>query len=224
MKVTRTNQSVIIPAYGASKFIKRCLQSILPYAKDILIGVDGCRKTADMLIKLNYPVKVYWFPENSGPYVVRNTLMGVSQADRYLLIDADDEVTEKFFRELSGEWEVSRWMFKDVVKGNLVAGKCRYCYGAFGLTRKVFEKTGGFMPWRCHADAEFRERTEPHIETTYINSVVYHRRVHSKSISKRMSHSAKLRKSYKKYMESKDYTDAGLLKIKTVTAKCRRIL
>jgi glycosyltransferase involved in cell wall biosynthesis len=70
--------SIIIPAYKATLFIKECLDSIQgqTYFSDngnyeILLGIDGCDETLDMVLKIRNRyknLKVFMMESNKGVY------------------------------------------------------------------------------------------------------------------------------------------------------------
>ena len=71
--------SVIIPTFDNIEFIDETLESIYNSGKDfdyeILIGIDGCKKSLDYLKDKSYPsnTKIYYFSKNKGPYLIKNT-------------------------------------------------------------------------------------------------------------------------------------------------------
>ena len=79
--------SVIIPAYKAGAFLRDVLDTIETQTvkpDEILVGVDGCADTwhvAQGLKSLGYDFRLYWFANNNGPYLVRNTLATLARGD-----------------------------------------------------------------------------------------------------------------------------------------------
>jgi len=92
--------SVVIPAFEARAFIEECLVSVIfqPQFRmaddyEILVGVDGCPATLERVkqIRSRYPaLRLFWFPKNSGPYIVRNTLAYQARGEFLIFFDADD--------------------------------------------------------------------------------------------------------------------------------------
>ena len=152
--------SIIVPAWKADEFIERMLQSF--YKQDnkygtqmeILIGVDGCADTRRKLAKLKLPnwVRVFWFPENHGPYLVINTLATKAKHPYLMFFGADDTALP----QLLDQHRVAR-ANADAVQ-QLIEGRKRAC-GAIGIWKDAFhQKMGGYLPWRCQADSEFNHR------------------------------------------------------------------
>lgn len=97
--------SIIIPTSGTPEYIEECLNSIyrqnLKEGQDfeVLIGIDQCEESKNVLnrIKQNYSnIRVFYFLEKCGPYIIRNTLATLSVADCFLFFDSDDLMPEQF--------------------------------------------------------------------------------------------------------------------------------
>ena len=167
--------SVVVPAFEVQAFIGECLDSILAQFTalddyEILIGVDACPKTMDKLkeIRGRYilpALRLFWFPKNSGPYVVRNTLAYQARGEFLIFFDADDVM-------LPG---LAAWCERNINHPGVVHftywrtwNNCgpkrklitKGAAGVFGVRRESFLRVGGFKPWRCAADAEFHPRAE----------------------------------------------------------------
>ena len=87
-----TDLSVIIPTFNNVKFIDDCLSSVLKsgenYNIEILVGVDACLETLSHIKQINYSplIKFYLFNENSGPYIIKNTLSLKSNSNNLLFV------------------------------------------------------------------------------------------------------------------------------------------
>jgi glycosyltransferase involved in cell wall biosynthesis len=166
--------SVIIPAFQAQTFIEECLTSIIfqPQFRmaddyEILVGVDGCPATMERLkqIRARYSaLRLFWFPENRGPYIVRNTLAYQARGEFLIFFDADDVMfpglAEWCERNINhrGVVHFTYWRIRGGGRPNLLITKG--AAGVFGIRKESFLQVGGFKPWRCAADAEFHPRAE----------------------------------------------------------------
>ena len=83
--------TVIIPAYQAVKYIDECIASLK--GAEILVGIDNCKETFDHLVDRT-DVKTFYFTQNIGPYVIKNTLVDEASNDKILFFDADDILAE----------------------------------------------------------------------------------------------------------------------------------
>jgi len=104
--IAKKKISIIVSAYAAADYLKECLSSInnQTYFEDfndyeILVGIDGCPSTLAEVSKFKDTIrnlKVIWFPVNSGPYLVFNTLVSLSKFQAISIFGADDIMEENF--------------------------------------------------------------------------------------------------------------------------------
>lgn len=97
-------------------YINECLESISAQiistpdvSVDILIGIDNCEKTAEMLnviLPLFSNIRAFYFHEHLGPYIIRNTLSVISDADYLVFFDADDIMPKAFLQNLIKPFEM----------------------------------------------------------------------------------------------------------------------
>lgn len=189
--------SVIIPAYKAKEFILDCVESILSQSIDIdieiLIGVDKCEETLDFIknseiIKNN--CKVYYFLENSGPYLIRNTLSSIAKYENLIFFDADDIMSDLLIQKTIDSLsmnDVVRWGFYNFTES--IEDKklsTMYANGAFAIKKEVLIKLNGFLPWRISADSEFRHRLKHNgYKTNDSNDILFLRRIHKDNLTQR---------------------------------------
>lgn len=161
--------SIIIPAWMSHGFLSKCLDSIaaqgyfsLNENYEILLGIDACQRTRKRALELagNYRnMRVFWFGERCGPYLIRNSLSLVAKFQGLLFFDADDVADPSMIELIAYHKERSG---KDVIymlytpRGKSVR-KQRTC-GVFFIKKNVFNEVGGLLPWMCAADAEFAVR------------------------------------------------------------------
>ena len=190
LKVLKRECSIIIPAYKAKDFIVDCIESIISQSIDIeieiLIGIDSCQETLDY-IKSNESIfkmcKILFFEENSGPYLIRNTLANISKYENILFFDADDIMCDGLISravEYLFKYESVRWMFENFYEDiNKREINKYHAHGVFAINRNVFLKINGFLPWRIGADSEFLERYKiNNFNIFHDNNICFYRRQH----------------------------------------------
>lgn len=216
------NISIIIPAWQASKFMDECIDSIKSQITsdikiEILLGIDGCHKTLQHINnnkdKYN-DIEIYWFHENEGPYVIKNTLLSKAKYEKILFFDADDIMCNNMLSTLNQYIKhdtvvrFKYYYFNDTLKldeKNITASDF-YGHGVFAITKKTFLKLNGFEPWKCAADSEFHIRAEKNnINFILLKNNLFFRRQHINSITARPETDSKsdIRKSYKKIINNK---------------------
>jgi glycosyltransferase involved in cell wall biosynthesis len=98
--------SIIVPVYNVSKYLDKCLLSILHQTfKDfelILVddgSTDGSGEMCDVYSKMDARVKVY-HQKNQGQAVARNFAMKVAKGEYFGFVDSDDWVELGMFEKL----------------------------------------------------------------------------------------------------------------------------
>lgn len=183
---------VLITAYRSSDFIESCLNSIVsqktPLQIRIVVGVDGCAETKKKVqeIQSNYPnFLAVWFPENKGPYITFNSLL------KYVPKGAI----------------IQRFDSDDIMHPNMIQTMYEHfpSYSKFSgismLPKALYMELGGFQPWRCAGDTEFRQRARKLI---HINGLpqLFERRQHENQLTKSEKYGFKsdIRKRYAHYI------------------------
>lgn len=193
--------SVIIPAYKATKYIDECLASIK--GAEILVGVDSCQETLDHL--KGRDIKLFYFTENVGPYVIKNTLVDQASNEHILFFDSDDVLVEGVIERID-----ERLAEIDYVKLNYInfynkpttAGQMMND-AVIAIKRSVFNSLNGFSPWRCAADTEFSYRLQHNnLKYKVLDGLAYHRRLHGENLTmrKETGHRSPLREKYVSYI------------------------
>lgn len=189
--------SIVIPSYNNVAYLKECLDSIInqDYFKnntewEILLGIDHCDKTLAYIKSspyMNNPnLKIYYMDSNLGPYVVMNTMCGIVKYDNIIFFGSDDianpDMISIIMRE-SKDTEIIRFRFKNFGDTNS-CNDDELSMGAIRITKVLFDKTGGFRPWVCSADAEFNNRCSKNsISRKDLDSVLFLRRKHNNSLT-----------------------------------------
>lgn len=161
--------AVIIPAWKAGWCLERCLvsiskQTVLP--DEILIGIDNCKNTMESISKipdsLKSIIKVYWFFEHSGCYLIRNTLINKCDSDFVILFDADDEMRLLHVETMQKTIRPSMIIrpYCATYTNRSTFKKYRNPHGAVAFYKDLFMELNGFEAWECAADLEFIERAE----------------------------------------------------------------
>lgn len=185
--------AVIISVYQAhAPWLRECLASIraqVPtpgWSYEVRIGVDGCAETSLILHLLG---EDHWVsPVNVGPYVVRNSLIGLQAADAYAIFDADDVMHPGYLLStlgVAGDGIAGAGRFTMDAHGRVNRTYlCRYQNGVAVFSRRVWETLGGFRPWRVAADHDFIQRAKAAgIPVTKIEAPLYYRRMHAGSLT-----------------------------------------
>ena len=162
--------SFIIPAYKSENYIQECLDSILKVEGldeyEILLGIDNCLDTFNKVqeIKSSYKnLKIYWFPKNVGPYVVKNTLVKQSKFNTICFFDSDDIMLSDYLHNFT---YFIKNTFVNVRCANFVhpdKSKIIMTYNPAGIiivNKKDFIAVNGYADWRCGADSDLIRRLE----------------------------------------------------------------
>ena len=95
--------SIIIPAYNAEKYIKRCIESVLfPYKSyEIIIINDGSYDSTEKIIKNLKSDKIkYYRNENHGVSYSRNYGIKKAKGEYIMFLDSDDYLLENWKEEI----------------------------------------------------------------------------------------------------------------------------
>jgi glycosyltransferase involved in cell wall biosynthesis len=187
--------AVVIAAYNTSEYIMQCVESILNQKKindieiDLRIGVDGCKKTSDML-KANR-IKHYFSYNNVGAYVIRNSLIKLAEAEFYSYFDSDDiamptmifqcieKIKSGHHAVMLGKYQVDQDLTM-LKRQNIIDDG-----GAISFDQYALDKVGGFQPYRCAGDTDFMRRLNmAGIEIHQVREPFYFRRNHNKSVTR----------------------------------------
>lgn len=162
--------SLIIPAFNAAKTIERTLNSVVRQTvqpDEIMIGIDACTKTFDALktILKDFPltdrIRLFWFGENVGPYVIKNTLVQYTDVDVLMFFDADDIMKDNYAQRMLSIWGPKK-VVRPISSNNGNSDKRIVAHGPITISTKDFLNCKGFEPWRCAADTEFLQRINQH--------------------------------------------------------------
>lgn len=191
--------SILVPTYDNVEFLEECISSIITSASkcckyEILIGIDNCKKTLQFVglksIFKNKHIKIYFFPKNVGPYIIRNSLASKAKYDNILFFDSDDVMMGNMIQTLMDnfkETELLKFKFYNFENSNDQDLKLSsiFAHASFLIKKNIFNKMNGFFGWKCGADAEFSERYEgTGNKVHYLDIPLYYRRYHEKNITR----------------------------------------
>jgi glycosyltransferase involved in cell wall biosynthesis len=212
-KMDKIPVSILIPTYNNVDYIKDCLDSIerQSYFKnndnyEILIGIDGCKKTLKYLLKIkdNYRnINLYMMDSNKGCYVTTNTLFTLSKYKDIIRFDSDDIMKDFFVEAImlnSNKCDAIRYLFEHFSNNDLKNTRLHNvpAMGSLYMKRYVYDTLGGYRDWRCSADLEFNIRAEKKFKFGYIKNSLFYYRNHINSLchNPRTTHGSDIRRNY----------------------------
>lgn len=218
--------SILIPTYKATAFIDECLSSIkssVPY--EILIGIDGDKELYNYCIPYESDViKLFYFIDNVGPFVIKNTLSEIAKYDNLLFFDSDDIIVDgtiqQFFDKIQeSDYVKLNYVNFNIDKKNIKQGHI-YNDALIGVKKEVFERLNGFFPWKCGADTELYKRLDHYgYKMGILEGISYYRRLHDNNLTVNLEtcHRSTIRNKYVDIIqrsEKLDYWPSPEIKIK----------
>ena len=191
--------SIIIPTFDSVDFFEELFVSINnnKYDKEfeVLVGIDNCEKTLEYVKTKEFPKNYffYYFTENGGPYLIKNTLSELSKYDKLLFFDSDDIMLEGLMNVIDISLDKYDCVkpkflnFKDH-KGqrNFSDDGALYGEGVFGIKKDLFLNMNGFEGWKVAADSDFMGRIYKFNKKINLTpDVLFHRRLHNNSLTRR---------------------------------------
>ncbi len=196
----KNDLSIIIPTFNTVEYLYECLESIIKCIKnlncEILVGIDGCKKTLDSINGKFFDkrIRFFFFEKNVGPYVVKNSLTLKSNSNYILFFDSDDIIKEDLIQDVmsyKSNYDLIKPMYLDFQKSsnninyNITLTKT-YGEGVFAIKKDVFLTLNGFEGWRCAADSELMKRLyKNNVKLFYTKNIGFYRRVHTESLTKK---------------------------------------
>jgi glycosyltransferase involved in cell wall biosynthesis len=214
--------SVIIPTFNNVDFLKECLDSVVNSCNqlqnfEILVGIDKCEKTLRFVQDnvFDFRIKFFYFEENVGPYVIKNTLSKISKTENLIFFDSDDVMSDDMVSKIVNglvDYECIKPMYHDF-RGEINYDDPKYKLysnlfgeGVFGIRKYVFLRFNGFEGWRCAADSDFMVRTQKNgVTFKRIEETLFYRRIHENGLTTNpeTNYGSKLRKHYIELTNSK---------------------
>lgn len=209
--------SILIAAYRAEKYIEECINSITTTTPhEILIGVDGCRKTYNVIKKKQSDrIKIYNKEINTGAYDTWNMLINKASFNHVLIFAADDIMIDGFLDNAISELNNFDFMhircktFSDNADDD---GHIWIADGVILIRTEVIMSVNGYQRWQCSADTELKLRLIHHgYLNKASNSVGFKYRRHEDSLTMRMGKESDIRLQYKSMIDEmllrKSFTD-----------------
>ncbi|MBL4672698.1 MAG: glycosyltransferase [Arenicella sp.] len=201
--------SVLVAAFKAERWLEDSIFSIknqqLPdgWQLQLLIGVDACQSTLGKAKSFaDDRCRVISMAENCGTYVTFNTLMNYADGQLICRFDADDVMFSGYLQnhirciELGADMAMSWSIYtdSDLRPTSHVMAHSHYhpkeglnrrsSEGQFVIKKSVWDRLGGFQPWVCAADTDFRERVmSSEGEIQVLEEFLYYRRTHPDSLT-----------------------------------------
>jgi len=211
----KENISIIITAYESQDFIEECLNSVYNQTYfnndnfEVLVGVDGCKKTYEKLneIKYNYKnLKIFMMKDNKGTYITTNTLIEQTIFENIIRFDSDDTMFPTLVENVMD--------FKndyDIVKIGSFDGIIYF------KKSSMIDTLGGYQPWFVAADTELLKRAANKLKIGNLNIKLFNRRYHTNSLTNKKDTAigSKMRNFYSSLIKTK-YNDDEI-KIDRVT-------
>jgi glycosyltransferase involved in cell wall biosynthesis len=211
--------SIIIPTYNSVQYFDELIESILnnKYNKEyeVLIGIDGCETTLNYITGRVFPDNFFffYFEENGGPYIIKNTLSELSKFEKLFFFDSDDVMMGEALEEID-----SKLNKYDCVKPKFTNFKDKgtdrvylndnnlYGEGVFGIIKSIFLNMNGFEGWKVAADSDFMGRIYKMGRKIHLTpTVLFHRRIHNESLTMRKDtgYSSQMRSKYASISKNK---------------------
>ena len=208
--------SILIAAYRAEKYIEECINSITTTTPhEILIGVDGCRKTYNLIKKKQSDrIKIYNKEINTGAYDTWNMLVTKASFNHILIFAADDIMNEGFldnaFDELGG-FDYMNIRCHTFEHGNDSVYEW-VADGVILIRTDVIKEVNGYQRWQCSGDTELKYRLKHYgYFGKASNSIGFRYRRHEDSLTMRMGKESDIRLQYKSMIDEmllrKSFTD-----------------
>ena len=189
--------TIIIPTYKNIDFLPELVSSIecSKYGEEyeVLIGIDYCYDTLNYIYENQFPenFKFYFFTENKGPYIIKNTLSDLSKFDKLLFFDSDDFMMTDFLNEVDTKLDSYSVIKPKYINFTDVNGikeykqeKPQFGEGVFGIQKELFLEMNGFEGWKVAADSDFMGRLyKTDVKILHTPHILFHRRQHKNSLT-----------------------------------------
>lgn len=194
--------SIIIPAFNSAMFLQECLDSITHQSHfgnnnnyEILLGIDACPSTLKKVqeIKHKYEkLKVFYFENNHGPYIVKNSLIPIAKYNLLLFFDSDDHMEKNMVSTIDEKmkqgYDICKIRYYNYKSGTSPRGgiiKPKVADGVGCHKREVHDIIGGYEEWRCGADSDFCFRCKKKFRIYETDAPLFYRRVHPNSLTQK---------------------------------------
>lgn len=139
--------SIIIPVYNSEEFLNKCLELLIKQSYrnlELIVVNDGspknCKQIVENYIKKDDRIKYVEHEKNKGLFQARITGFENSTGDYIAFLDADDYVSNDYYRELIEKAEETK---SDIVFSNLVMDYGKNNRRVYNLFKFPFEELNG---------------------------------------------------------------------------------
>jgi len=231
--INKKSISIIISAFKSQNFIEDCLDSIQnqTYFKnfekfEILLAVDGCIDTLNKIKEISHKyknLKLYWNEENSGPYLMFNTLAQKSKYEIISFFGADDIMLDNYIEE--NIYNVDENTINLGLCGNFNDGNqsdILTVYNPDGnimINKELFLVVNGFENWRCGADSDLLNRLRLNNNKIHKSSTMtVLRRLHQDNLTKTSiyGHGSEYRENIIKNIGNRTKSKLDILSVKYI--------
>lgn len=172
---------ILIPTYKQSKYVIECLKSFEQEDCKVILGIDGCKETAELL--KNYKQKnlrIIQFKKNRGCYKTLNDLLKhVPYGSNYIYFGSDDvwysggiEELKKYTRE-----DIVQFYYENFI-GNKKQGKSKSSSSRM-YSRRIVDR---YEEVRVGGDTALMKKLLK-VKITHINKSFFKRRLHKDSLT-----------------------------------------
>lgn len=194
--------TVLMSAYKSARWVEDAARSVLDQALpwgwriELLIGVDQCRETEAAVrqaFSTDPRVAAFCMSKNVGTYQTLNALLDHARGELVAVMDSDDISTPARLGKAIDH--LVRHPRVGIVGGPYlnvgpdmkpmpgVEPTREICHGAMTARRSVYNRLGGYKPWRCGADLDFFVRARKlGLQIDLLPEVALRRRVHPTSL------------------------------------------
>ena len=150
--------------------------------------------------------------------------MSIARYDGLIRFDADDlmlpNMVEEIMKNRKGQ-DIIRFRMKNFGMNQDVS----FATGQVYIRHTVFDEFGGYRPWVCAADTDFKKRLTPFVRVKMLNSVLMRRRVHEESLTrnKKTDKNSKIRTEYTKRIAAMRIRNKKDAIIEKETNTCKEI-
>jgi len=221
--------SIIVSAFNTANYITDCVDSLLNmtdlrnFEWEILIGVDGCQKTLNVLEKYigMENITVYYQKINQGCYPTTNFLIKQSKYQNILIFNSDDIAYPKLLKSVAMYFDKNydAVRFKGGQSTNMKNfTKTSFGHGVLVVNKKAFEKWGFYKNVRCAADRIFLKKIARNKACIInINTVLFLRRLHPSSLTKCKEYN--MRSQYRKNVARGIIKETAIIPLNEITTQ-----
>ena len=210
--------SICLTGYKVQNYIEEALDSVYRQTWfkthsnwEVLLGIDACPDTLKKVREIMHKYKnfrVFMMDSNCRTYVASNTVMQQAKYKWLFRFDGDDIMLPELVDTVMKEKGTADYITYKLInfgdggigRRHLVTKTC----GQMCMSHKLFDETGGFLPWTCSGDAELEKRVARFYTKKMIDRVLMKRRIHENNltVNKTTNMASPLRRENLSYMNT----------------------